>query len=89
MFHCVKNGIDECIIKNIRANDISNATYTSNNRQGFIKVVLSQLRDFIEGQVYQFQEEGSDWRFDESHLFTSDSGSTSPCMHLLEASEDA
>jgi hypothetical protein len=59
-FHRVKNGVDEYIIKNIRADDISIASFTANNREHFIKIVLSQLRDFIEGQVYQFQEEGSD-----------------------------
>jgi hypothetical protein len=68
-FHRVRNGVDEYIIKNIRADDISNATYTANNREGFIKVVLSQLRDFFEGPIYQFQEEGSDWGFDEITSF--------------------
>jgi hypothetical protein len=68
-FHLFKNGFDEYIIKNIRADDISNASYTANNREGFIKIVLSQLRDFIAGPIYQFQEEGSDWAFSEITSF--------------------
>jgi hypothetical protein len=63
-FYSIRHGQEEYTIKSIRAEDISNASYTANNKQDFLKVVSKQLREFIEGLIFQFQEEGSDWRFD-------------------------
>jgi hypothetical protein len=83
-FHRVKNGMDEYIIKNIRADDISNATYTANNREGFIKIVLTHLQISLKAKSINFKKREVIGGSTKSRLFTSDSGSTSPCMPLLE-----
>jgi hypothetical protein len=68
-FQRIKAGESEYVVKSIRADDISNASYTANNQQDFINIVFKQLREFIEGPIFEFQEGGSDWKFDDIESF--------------------
>jgi hypothetical protein len=68
-FQRIKGDQVEFKVKNIRADNISNASYTANNRQDFLIVVFKQLREFIEGPIFEFQEERSDWRFEDIESF--------------------